>query len=180
MQRTWIRLSSASLPTEKRISVASPSGCGPGGSSRAETPLRLLNVIVPLDGSKPAERALDHAREVALGLGLNIHLIRVVSPRTETAEFYYDIEADLLQAATQYLQVVGAKLETGAFNVTTRVFRGFPAAAIVDYATTIDGSVICITTHGRSGLGRLLLGSVADKVLQESHSPVLMVRAQAE
>ncbi len=145
---------------------------------------QLLRVVVPLDGSKLAEQALAHARELASKLDLEIHLIRAVSQPTpaymgpDAIDYYYDLDEILTREAAAYMASVAQQLEKEKFRVTVRVFHGFPAANIVDYAAAIGQSIICITTHGRTGIGRALLGSVADKVLQESESPVVMARAQ--
>ena len=149
----------------------------------------LSRIIVPLDGSELAEQALPHARALALSLGLDIDLIRIVSPPTplmgaEVTEdyytWYYNWEADLTKIAKDYLAGVAAKFEKDKLNVTSRIFHGNSAANIVDYAEAVGHGLICITTHGRTGLGRMVFGSVAERVLQESTSPVLMVRAQDE
>ena len=153
-------------------------------AAAAREPL-LLRVVVPLDGSQVAEQALVHARELASRLELEVHLLRVVSRPAptyigpEAVEYYYDLESELEKVATEYLQTTQRTLEQQGLRVTSRIFHGYAADNIVDYAEALDQSLICMTTHGRTGLGRVIMGSVADKVLQEAAEPIFLVRAQA-
>lgn len=150
----------------------------------AKEPL-LLRVVVPLDGSDVAEQALPHAKELASRMDLEVHLLRIVSRPApayvgpEAVEYYYDLETELVKVATEYLQGVQKTLEQEGMRVTARVFHGYPAENIVDYAKALDQSIICLTTHGRTGLGRVIMGSVADKVLHDATEPIFLVRAQA-
>jgi len=154
-------------------------------SVAAREPL-FLQVVVPLDGSPLAEQALPHAKELAAHLGLEIHLVRVVSQPMpaymgpDAVEYYYDLDADLVRTAINYLQSIESRLTQEGIRVTSRIFHGYAADNIVDYAKGLGQNLICMTTHGRTGLGRVFLGSVADKVLQEAVTSVLMVRAKEE
>ena len=154
-------------------------------SAEAREPL-FLRVIVPLDGSPMAEQALPHAKELAAYLGLEVHLVRVVSQPMpaymgpDAVEYYYDLDAELIKVATNYLKNVESSLKQEGLRVTSRTFHGYAANNLVDYAKVLGQNLICMTTHGRTGLGRVFLGSVADKVLQEAVVPVLMVRAKEQ
>ena len=64
------------------------------------------------------------------------------------------------------------------FRYETTVKNGYPAAHIIDLAAESEGRLIVMSTHGRSGLGRWIMGSVADRVLRASYSPVLLIRPQ--
>lgn len=142
-------------------------------------------VVVPLDGSALAEQALPHAKAVSSTLGVAVHLIRAVAqpvlpflgPEDESS--VQDLQTDRVKAAAQYLNTVRDDLAAGGLSVHTEVLRGQPAASIVSYATALGESLICMTSHGRTGLGRVLLGSVADKVLQEMPDSVYLVRGRA-
>jgi len=71
-------------------------------------------------------------------------------------------------------------LEAEGIAARTHVVEGETAETILKYAKEADISMICMSTHGRSGLGRTILGSVADEVLRNSHLPVLLIRPQPE
>jgi nucleotide-binding universal stress UspA family protein len=144
----------------------------------------LENVIVPLDESLLAEQALPHAVHLARTMGLRVILLRVTP---DTGDYYRNMEyvpsdfEDFAQfadgQAMEYLHKVGRKLRDQGFPlVEERLLHGHPAATIVDLARETPHCLVAMTTHGRSGVGRWLLGSVADRVLRHSAGPVLMVR----
>jgi nucleotide-binding universal stress UspA family protein len=144
----------------------------------------LENVIVPLDESLLAEQALPHAVHLARTMGLRVILLRVTP---DAGDYYRNMEyvpsdfEDFAQfadgQAMEYLHKVGRKLRDQGFPlVEERLLHGHPAATIVDLARETPHCLVAMTTHGRSGVGRWLLGSVADRVLRHSAGPVLMVR----
>lgn len=143
----------------------------------------LDEVVVPLDGSAIAEQALPHAIELAKRLDLELHLVRVVMrpymayAEPDSVQYYFDLDAELTKVASEYLQDRAKEIEPQGIRVTTRVFHGLAAENLVDYAEALGNSLICMTTHGRTGLGRVVLGSVADKVLHDTGRPVFLVRA---
>ena len=81
--------------------------------------------------------------------------------------------------AESYLDGVQSRLiAEGVRVVETQVAQGSPADAIVSLATAEPGSLVAMTTHGRSGLGRMVLGSVAERVVRQSGCPVLLIRGE--
>jgi nucleotide-binding universal stress UspA family protein len=161
---------------------------------RAEEPeattieAKLENVIVPLDESPLAEQVLPHAVHLARTMGLRIILLRVTP---SAGDFYRYIgyvpgnSEDFAQfidgRGMEYLHKVGQKLrEQGLILVEERLLHGHPAAAIVDLARETPHSLVAMTTHGRSGVGRWLLSSVVDRVVRHSTGPVLVVRPVEE
>jgi nucleotide-binding universal stress UspA family protein len=146
----------------------------------------LRRILIPLDGSPFAEQILEPA--VALGalLQADYRLLRVVPPvliggfdtpgarRTGTGGSI----AELLETeARTYLKGVGERLQGQLSTVQMRVTLAWPpAVTILDDAQTHSIDLIALATHGRSGLARLLLGSVADKVLRGASVPVLLQR----
>ncbi len=147
----------------------------------------LKAVVIPLDGSDFSEQALPLAVELAQALHLTLMPIRTIS----TASFAFtepyplggtDLSVQLLEAAeqdaTSYLdrKVAGFKLK--GLAVEPMVAIGEPATQIIDLAASTPGSLIVMTSHGRSGVGRFVLGSVADRVVRTSGSPVVVVRAK--
>lgn len=81
-----------------------------------------------------------------------------------------------LRDAQGYLTAIQAQLVSEGVDAEVKVIEGRPASSIVDYANEADVDLVLIATHGRTGFRRLLLGSVANQVLNESHVPVLLIR----
>jgi len=139
-------------------------------------------VLVPLDGSKTAEKVLPLARCFARGLQIPVELLGVV----DLAEMARHMTADqvsmirtLVDDATRrfenYLKGVAKNFPAGSVRCTVQ--NGNAAEAIVESAAPEKDTLIAMATHGRSGLDRWLLGSVAEKVLRGASNPVLLVRA---
>jgi nucleotide-binding universal stress UspA family protein len=136
-------------------------------------------IVVPLDGSELAEVALPYAVELAGKMGSEIVLLSVlesaVAHEHDKRKIYLDkIVEDTKQHAEKHLVESGGRaIKIGA---ATRV--GYPAEGIISYASKGDFDLIIIATHGRSGLGRWALGSVADKVVRTTtRQPVMLIRA---
>ena len=138
-------------------------------------------VLVPLDGSRLAEGILPFILQIARPLDLQVVLVYVVRPIAPqaiegTRHFTVDDVAARLREAREYLAPVAAKLRKGGVQVTADVRHGEPVAEIVAAARETKAGLIAMTTHGRSGFGRLLFGSVAEAVLRQAEIPVLMMR----
>jgi nucleotide-binding universal stress UspA family protein len=147
----------------------------------------LRHVLVPLDGSALAEEVLESA--VALGglMQAAYTLVRIYGPQIDTGldPRSYATAAgseppvERLRAEAQdYLDVVAARLKGRGFSVQTDVAVGQHAAsAILDAAQRLGVDLLALETHGRRGLARLLMGSVADKVIRGASVPVLVHRS---
>lgn len=138
--------------------------------------MNARKIVVPLDGSALAEAALPKAIEVAKATpGATVVLMRAA----EAGGFASDlIEAQItvVRAAEDYLDAVATRVRAAGVTATTSVWYGAPAAAIVEVAEMTRADLIVMSTHGRSGLGRLLIGSVAEAVLRATHTPILLLR----
>jgi len=142
-------------------------------------------IIVPLDGSDLAEEALAQARTLAQSLNIPIHLIRVVDTyRTQTIPatgmaMDYSMLAELaeeeLADARSYMEAETKKLADEGIDVTGEVLHGPIAQQIVEAANPDD--VIVMSSHGRTGIKRWFLGSVAEEVMRRAECPVLLHRA---
>jgi nucleotide-binding universal stress UspA family protein len=139
-------------------------------------------IVIPLDGSPVAEAALPYARALARGGSLPVELLSVIDldemARHIAAErgLFLDTLDDFeTHRRNDYLSAL-AKSFAGV-QVTWRVERGEAASTIVESAAADKAALVCMATHGRSGLQRWLLGSVAEKVLRASENPLLLVRA---
>ncbi len=133
-------------------------------------------ILVPLDGSELAEKSLKEAKGVAKLTGGGLALLRVVRAVTVPGTDPTDREVEVVDRAQAYLDKVAGALAAEGFEVTTHVRYGHPAKEIIDAARKAD--LVIMSTHGRTGLGRWALGSVAEKVLRHSGKPVLLIRAE--
>jgi nucleotide-binding universal stress UspA family protein len=125
----------------------------------------LEDVLIPLDGSPLAEQALGPALELARLWEARCSLLQVVQPCSRGS-----------QEAGDYLNGVAARIQGQGLPVQTRVLAARNAAGAILEAAAQTSSFIALATHGRGGLNRLLLGSVANKLIRAAASPVLVVR----
>lgn len=147
---------------------------------------RAPRVLIPLDGSELAQEAINPASELATSVGADLVLLRVVEvptyPMGPFGESYaytaYDPAGDLIEAK-QYLEGVAQTLRGRGHTVTLVTEIGFPSQEIAAVAQHQHVDVVAMATHGRSGLARLVLGSVATGTLQRAHVPLLLVRPAA-
>jgi nucleotide-binding universal stress UspA family protein len=137
--------------------------------------------VVPLDGSPAAEAILPFILEIARPLGIAVTLVRVLEvtpPMAVEGTRYF--QAENLDArrreAEEYLAPLAAELRARGVHVETLVRHGPPSDEILAAALDVDADLIGMTTHGRTGLGRLLLGSVAESVLRHAQVPVFLMR----
>jgi nucleotide-binding universal stress UspA family protein len=139
-------------------------------------------IVVPLDGSPVAEVVLPYARWLAQGLNLPVILLSAIDLEeiarhivTERGLFLDTLDDFETRRRNEYLSST-AKSFTGV-AVECQVKKAAAAAAIVDCAAAEKNTLIVMASHGRSGLQRWLLGSVAEKVLRATENPLLLVRA---
>lgn len=142
-------------------------------------------ILVPLDGSALAECVLPHVEALTRGCQVkNVVFARVVEPFYSPAGDYAmdpgqvkKIESEHRAAAEAYLKKVSAKIGFAGTSLKTEVLYGNPAEEVADYASKNQIDLIIIATHGRSGVSKWVWGSVADRILRSSCTPVFMVRA---
>ena len=153
----------------------------------AERPLptdRPLRLLVPLDGSELAGEAIEAAELLAESLRAELLLLRVVEPPPYPlygpgyAYIPWDDDAERA-SARQYLQAQVDRLQAKGIKITAQGATGRPAWVIGQVARDAEADIVVMATHGRSGLARLVLGSVATSVLQRAETPVLLVRPVA-
>jgi nucleotide-binding universal stress UspA family protein len=120
----------------------------------------VRKILVPLDGSELGEAALPLVRDLAGVMDAELVLFRV----------------DEAPVALQYLNGLKDNLNNHNMKVSVAITEGSPGIRITEYAGTNDVDLIAMSTHGRSGLGRLVHGSVTDKVLRTGDKPVMVVR----
>jgi nucleotide-binding universal stress UspA family protein len=138
------------------------------------------HILVPLDGSELAERALEPARSLVHAFGARVSLARVVQPVIMAYPYTAPVASDSAEIDERVGELAREYLEgrSNVFSATTRVDQcvlyGSAAPQLVDLAESGDVDLIVMTTHGRSGVGRAVLGSVAERMLH-GKVPVILV-----
>jgi nucleotide-binding universal stress UspA family protein len=146
---------------------------------------RFQKLLVPLDGSPLAEQAIPAACGLARRAGGAVHLAVVQPPPLRhlhvSAELAKPVEREAREQLESYLakQAEAVSMCHG-LEATCAVLEGDPAGALAAYARTNAMDLIVMTTHGRGGLGRFWLGSVADSLLRRITSPVLLLRSEKQ
>jgi nucleotide-binding universal stress UspA family protein len=152
-------------------------------------------LLVPLDGSRFGSRALRYATEVAQRFGAEVILIRVIRPTTPviSAGTYgvvspaeseiavqAALEADKRNAARakRYLRAKVRAIRSRHTKASYQIAIGDPSKSIIEFSTKENIDLVVMTTHGKSGLKRAVMGSIADVVIRESGKPVLVIRPQ--
>ncbi|MFC6785557.1 universal stress protein [Halobaculum halobium] len=137
-------------------------------------------ILVPTDGSDGVERAVRHAVDLAVQHGATVHALYVVNSASYAGmpmeSSWEGIDEMLRGDAESAVSLVEALGDDYDVPVETSVIDGSPSPEIVRYAEDNDCDLIVMGTHGRGGIDRLLLGSVAEKVVRSSTVPVLTVR----
>lgn len=138
-------------------------------------------LVVALDGTAEAEVVVQPALELCKAAGFELCLVRVIPPYTPIADGVNyragDETAERQTAATKYLQDLRARLAEAEPDVSIliEVLSGHPAEAILEYTRRGHTTLVAMTSHSYGRMALLMTGSVAEKVLDESHLPVLMV-----
>jgi nucleotide-binding universal stress UspA family protein len=138
-------------------------------------------ILVPLDGSKLAERALETALEMARTTDAEIVLLEAVQDSlAPVPEAHWNVPArETYRSAItsmKYLQGVAARMRPHVRKVRWHVEEGDPIDAILSFAHHQDVDLIVMGTHGRTGILRVVMGSVAEKVSLTTHRPVVLVK----
>lgn len=156
--------------------------------------MQYQHILVTHDGSELAETAIAHVESIAAAFGSRVTVLRVVETVGEVmmhmaptamegqgpvvAELAEDVVEAERETAAKELQGVAESIRAaGAAQVDIAVEEGSPGQAIVDTAVREGCDLIVMATHGRSGLKRAVLGSVADHVLRQAPCPVLLCRS---
>ena len=152
----------------------------------------IRRILVPLDGSELAGHILPQVEDLARRLPAEVWFVYVVELATAAIAMdsvgvwtggplviYDQLDGEASEAARQLGTLVSEWQERG-IAAYTQVLWGEPALEIIEFARSHDVDLIAMSTHGRSGLDRLILGSVAERVVLEAGVPVLVVRPHEE
>lgn len=158
-----------------------------GPPAHPEEPATIRNILVPLDGSDLAAAALPLVRELAPALGARVTLVRVVTAPSLTdviapnmvlqPEYFGRSLAEVQAAAEAYLTQVSAGFTTLGVTTVSLMPTGNAAAAILEILGDGTYDLVVMTTHGRTGIKRWAMGSVAERIVEASHAPVLLLRS---
>ena len=142
-------------------------------------------LLVPLDGSKLAEQVLPYARSLTKALAIPVDLLAAIDVEAlgavaspEQGRYVDTLVTEKTSNTRDYLAAIAATF--GGVRVNCSTENGRPENLIIDRAATDPNTLIVIATHGRSGMQRWLIGSVADKVLHGSTNHLLLIRTSAE
>lgn len=140
-------------------------------------------ILVPLDGSPLSEAILPQVAGLTHALGAEVTLLRVglahAFPGVDPA-FLVEEEVRVMQEAEDYLATVAERFAREDMIVRTAVRYGQPAAEIIDHVAFEGADLVAMSTHGRSALTRLVMGSVAEEVVRNARVPVLLLRPQED
>lgn len=148
----------------------------------------IRKILVPLDGSKLAEQAIEPAIEITQAWHGEIILMRVpiyIDSRIQSTPAYdFLVTNEDVQPSydntVEYLQTIREQKSRPNINIRTIIGEGDRAGAIVDKALIENVDLIVMSTHGRTGISRFVFGSVTAKVLRQAHCPVLVIRQPGE
>jgi nucleotide-binding universal stress UspA family protein len=140
-------------------------------------------ILVPLDGSGLAERAVEQAEKIAKALDHEVILFQVIqNPLASAPEAGPAAEEratlDTIEKANAYLKPIASGLEGKGIKARVEVGEGLPHDGILGLAHKEDVDFIIMSTHGRTGLTRALMGSVAEKVVYTTKRPVMLVKPE--
>ena len=139
--------------------------------------MKAHKILVPLDGSELAEAAIADALDVANRDSASLMLVRATEARVLPGVDPISAQIEVVNDAERYLASVKAGLEKRDFcNGETHVWYGPAAPAIIEAARVYKVDLIVMSTHGRTGFGRLVFGSVAESVLRGTTVPILLLR----
>jgi nucleotide-binding universal stress UspA family protein len=152
---------------------------------RKETTAQLKRLVIPLDGSQLAEKAVPCAVELAKKMNLEVILLRVylmpgvAYPTGSYAPDWQMLDKETRRRASEYLRRQIKQLQNqGLDRVSFRVVEGSAAEKIIEVARENPESLIVMSSHGASGVGRWVLGSITERVIRHADTAVLVVRAK--
>jgi len=142
--------------------------------------ITIKSILCPMDFSDASKNAYRYACEFAKSMGSKVILLNVIEPRPIAAEMslsYIPLEEDLVAAAREDFIPMVKEAETAGIDVSADVTIGLPAESILQHVAELDVNLLIMGSHGKTGLSRLLMGSVAEAVIRKAAVPVLIVKA---
>jgi len=133
------------------------------------------DILVPTDGSRGVKAALEHGTEIASQWNATLHALYVVDTRVARSGPLLERLREEGRGAVRDVEVAGTQ---AGLTVVTEIVEGNPHEGILEYASEHDVDMIVMGTHGRTGVDRVVMGSVAERVVRRSPVPVLTVRGE--
>jgi nucleotide-binding universal stress UspA family protein len=143
--------------------------------------ITIKSILCPIDFSDASRNAYRYACEFARSMGAKVILLNVIEPRPIAADMslnYIPLEEDLAAAAREDVLPLVSDAQARGIEVSSEVMIGVPAETILQQALDQDVSLLIMGSHGKTGLSRLLMGSVAEAVVRRASIPVLIVKAK--
>jgi len=143
-------------------------------------------IVVPLDGSKRAEKVLPHVEQLAHCFGAKVGLLRVIRPPSmvvhdpSALKRFHDNFQKLHKNAEKYLAAIAGEFGEKGIEAQGWVTTGSVVGEIMDAAKREDADLIAMCSHGRGGLARLFYGSVAAGILHRVDRPLLIIRSRGD
>ncbi len=137
---------------------------------------KINTILCPIDFSDASRKAVRYAHEFAVTMRAQIFLLNVVDIPIESILNNVQLDEDLEKSAQENLDVVKNELLSEGLRVESAVKIGDPAEVIIDHTAKLDVNLIIMGSHGKKGLSRLIMGSVAETVLRNADCPVLIVK----
>jgi nucleotide-binding universal stress UspA family protein len=134
-------------------------------------------ILVPLDGSALAEGVLPHVEALAKSLGAELVLLRVAFAHAFPGADPIQSQVSVVQEAESYVAGLANRLQQEGVRAEAKVRYGDPVEEILDHVAWDHIDLIAMATHGRTGLVRVVMGSVAEQVLRRTPVPMLLLRA---
>lgn len=144
--------------------------------------LHLERILVPIDFSETSLKALQYAIAFARQFDANIILLNVVQPTVPLPDVVLPdtLEQDALKVSKEELSALASRVVPASVNWRAFAREGLPFDSIVELARETKADMIILSTHGRTGLKHVLLGSTAEKVVRHAPCPVLVVREREQ
>jgi nucleotide-binding universal stress UspA family protein len=144
-------------------------------------------ILVPLDGSKRAEKILPYVEELAMARESRVIFLQVIEPATYLvssydAMAYYDqaLAERLIKEANTYVDALTNEIRAKGIDAASLVKEGIVVRTILEVADHEKADLIAMASHGRTGLARVFYGSVAAGILQQADRPLLLIRADGQ
>lgn len=150
--------------------------------------IQMNKILVPVDGSRHSAKGVKYALELKQKFGSEVTLLMVIDDQTiqyidctgVAENVLSEVSDGMIKKSEQELNDFAQEVIGDLSLVTTRVVQGHTYTEIIEFAKSSDTDLIVMTTHGRTGLSHILLGSIAEKVVQLSPCPVLTVKVDAK
>ncbi|NMW20635.1 MAG: universal stress protein [Chlorobiaceae bacterium] len=142
---------------------------------------KIHTILCPVDFSDASRKAIRYTEEFAGNLSASVYLLNVVEPRPMAVDVslnYVPFEADLEKAAKDDMEVILEEFHRKGFKAEYGVVIGNPADSILEKIEELNINLVIMGSHGKKGLSRLIMGSVAETVVRKANCPVLIVKSE--